>query len=189
MPVHYRVQRKGLSDLYWNINTGNWTQVCCLADADKNSNHIGVGPLSNLLPSGHPLVLLFGRTWQGPAGNKEIELQSYDSFTVIKQSIEEFVRSGEMIAYTLNSASPQSQGQGRGGEVLSGVWTTGIAEVLLFPEVFFFLLQVLSYCVLSLVLRPINTIPRDAWGEAWAAVVWRGEGWQKGGLVPKWTGL
>lgn len=87
-----------------------------------------------------------------------------------------------MIAYTLNSASPQSQGQGQREEVLSGVWTTGIAEVLLFPEIFFFLFQVLSYCILSLVLRPVSTIPRDAWGEAWAAVVWRGEGWQKGAL-------
>ena len=50
------------------------------------------------------------------AGNKEIELQSY-SFTVIKQSIEEFVMGGKMIAYTphlstLHHPSPR----GRGGE-------------------------------------------------------------------------
>ena len=27
--------------------------------------------------------------------------------------------------------------------------------------------------------------PRDAWGEAWAAVVWRGEGWQRGALCQR----
>ena len=111
------MQRKGLNDLLWNIKKP-WKldPVCCLADADKNSKHIGVRPFSNLPLSGHPLVLLFDRTWQGTAGNKEIELQSY-SFTVRKQSIEEFVRGGKMIAYTphlstLHHPSPR----GRGGE-------------------------------------------------------------------------